>query len=460
MKKIRIAYIGGGSRLWARGLMSDLAVESDLGGEVILYDIDYQAAVNNATIGNLMMKQPDAVGQWTFSVSKTLDEALVGADFVFISILPGTFDEMEAYVHRPEHWGVYQTVGDTTGPAGVFRSLIMMPMYETFAKAIERICPHAWVINFTNPMTMCVQMLYHVFPKIKAFGNCHEVFHVQQILARALKEATGIEAHRHEIQINPQGINHFTWINYASYKDIDIMPIYQDFVDKYYDVGLSGDDWVHVGPFGSAERVKLDLFRRFGVIAAAGDRHLVEFLPHNWYTKDKAIIESWRFFLTPVSLRKEIKQRGNDSAERIAKGLESVRISPSGEEGILQLKALLGLTELITNINIPNQGQIPNLPLGHVVETNAVFRRDDVKTVFTGNMPEIPAEITMKHIENHHRLLKAFDHKDLAYALEALEHDLLLSHLSKQDIKAMFDDIIPRLKPYLSYYANTTIIHL
>ena len=82
MKKIKIAYIGGGSRLWARGLMSDLAMEPELGGEVTLYDIDHQAAVNNAIIGNLMMKQEKAVGAWVFKVADTLEDALIEADFV------------------------------------------------------------------------------------------------------------------------------------------------------------------------------------------------------------------------------------------------------------------------------------------------------------------------------------------------------------------------------------------
>ncbi len=455
MKMVKIAYIGGGSRLWARGLMSDLALEKEIGGEVSLYDIDLEAAENNAIIGNKMMALEQAVGKWTFTVAKTLEESLQNADFVFISILPGTFDEMETYVHAPEKWGVYQTVGDTTGPSGIFRSLIMMPIYAEFAEKIKRFAPNAWVINFTNPMTMCVQMLYHVYPEIKAFGNCHEVFHVQMILAKALKEVKGIDATRHEIQINPQGINHFTWINYASYKDMDLMPIYQAYVDKYYDEGVHGDNWVHVGPFGSAERVKFDLFKRFGVIAAAGDRHLVEFLPHEWYTKDKETIDKWRFFLTPVSLRKQIKERGNASAKRIIEGKENVVIHGSGEEGILQLKAILGLTELITNVNMPNYGQIPNLPIGHVVETNALFRRNDVKPIYSGEMPELPAEMTRPHVMNHQRLLKAFDQRDLSYALEAMYHDVSLSHLSKKDIKAMFIDVIERINHYLGYYTET-----
>lgn len=451
-KPIRISYIGGGSRQWARNLMSDLALEPDLSGTVVLYDIDYEAATNNAIIGNMMMALPEAKGKWNFVVAKTLEESLQEADFVFISILPATFDEMKAYVHIPEKWGVYQTVGDTVGPAGIFRALVMMPAYLEFANAIKNICPNAWVINFTNPMTMCVQILYHLFPEVKAFGNCHEVFHVQDIIARALKEKTGITASRKEIQINPLGINHFTWINYASYKNMDLMPIYKEFVDKYHQDGLGKDEWETYYPFGSGERVKFDLFKRSGVIAAAGDRHLVEFLPQSWYLKDKKMIHDWHFFLTPVDFRVNRWKEANDASLRIIKKEEKIKIEPSGEEGILQLKALLGLVDLTTNVNIINTGQIPNLPLGHVVETNALFRRDEVRPVYAGPMPDFSLGITQRHIQNHKLLLKAFDEKDLSYARIALEQDPLLEHLSIQDINDMFDEIALAIKPYLSYY--------
>lgn len=454
MKHVNIAYIGGGSRLWARSLMSDLALEKDFKGTVRLYDIDYEAAVNNAKIGNMMMALDEARGQFQFEVSNTLEQALTDADFVLISILPGTFDEMSAYVHGPERYGIYQPVGDTAGPAGIFRSLIMMPMFDTIAKAIERVCPDAWVLNFTNPMTMCVQMLYHSFPKIKAYGNCHEVFHVQDILARALEEEKGIKAKRQDIHINPIGINHFTWINQASYQNIDIMPIYDRFAKKYHEEGIYKDQWIHHEPFGSAERVKLDLYLKYGVIAAAGDRHLVEFLPQEWYTKDKEMIQSWRYFLTPVSKRIAIKNEGNQSALNMISGHEKVTIQPSGEEGVLQIKALLGLTELITNVNIINQGQISNLPVGHVVETNALFRKDQVRPIYSGAMPEDPLELTLPHIYIHDLLIKAFDHRDLSYAKEAILRDPMTSHLKPSDKIKMFDDIKEQIKTYLTYYTQ------
>ena len=167
---LKIAYIGGGSRSWAYTLMNDLAQESALSGTVALYDIDFDGAYNNEIIGNKLSARSDVVGKWEYKAYKTIGEALTGADFVAISILPGTFDEMASDVHAPEKYGIYQSVGDTTGPGGIVRTLRTVPMFEEFALAIKEYCPNAWVINFTNPMAACVKTLYKVFPEIKAFG--------------------------------------------------------------------------------------------------------------------------------------------------------------------------------------------------------------------------------------------------------------------------------------------------
>ena len=113
---IKIAYVGGGSRGWAWGLMSDLAVEESMNGTVSLYDIDFQAAKDNETIGNKIKDTEGVKSVWKYEAVHTLQEALTGADFVIISILPGTFDEMQSDVHTPEKYGIYQSVGDTTGP--------------------------------------------------------------------------------------------------------------------------------------------------------------------------------------------------------------------------------------------------------------------------------------------------------------------------------------------------------
>ena len=95
-RDIKIAYIGGGSRGWAWGLMSDLAKAGDINGSVYLYDIDFEAARRNEIIGNKAGSAEGAVSDWKYKAVKTIGEALDGADFVIISILPGTFDEMES----------------------------------------------------------------------------------------------------------------------------------------------------------------------------------------------------------------------------------------------------------------------------------------------------------------------------------------------------------------------------
>ena len=103
---LTVAYIGGGSRGWAWGFMTDIALDPSLCGTVRLYDIDRDAAEKNRVIGEKISAHPLAVSRWRYTVADTLQDALTGADFVVISILPATFDEMESDVHAPEALGV------------------------------------------------------------------------------------------------------------------------------------------------------------------------------------------------------------------------------------------------------------------------------------------------------------------------------------------------------------------
>ena len=159
VSEINIAYIGGGSRGWAWTFMTDLALDDQISGTIRLYDLDKKAAENNEIIGNHLMQRDDAKGNWKFVVSDSMKEALTGCDFVVISILPGTFDEMAVDVHMPERLGIYQSVGDTAGPGGIIRALRTIPMYVEIAEAIRDYSPEAWVINYTNPMSLCVRTL-------------------------------------------------------------------------------------------------------------------------------------------------------------------------------------------------------------------------------------------------------------------------------------------------------------
>ena len=454
MRDIEIAYIGGGSRGWAWTFMTDLALDEEISGAIRLYDIDEEAADKNAKIGNHLMSRPEAKGEWKFTVCKSLEEALTGCDFVVISILPGTFDEMESDVHMPERLGVYQSVGDTAGPGGMIRALRTIPMFVEIAEAVRDYAPKAWVINYTNPMSLCVKTLYDVFPGIKAFGCCHEVFGTQKVLKGIYEEETGDHVEDwHDIFINVVGINHFTWFTEASYRDVDLFGVYRNYIDKHFEEGyqLEGENWMN-SHFACMHRVKMDLFNRYGLIAAAGDRHLAEFMPGNEYLNDPETVKSWKFSLTTVAWRKQDLEDRLARSQRLLDGEEEIDLEPTGEEGILLIKALCGLSRFISNVNIPNTAlQIPNLPSSAVVETNAVFCRDSIRPVEAGEVPEDLKDLLMPHIENHELTYKAARTCDRELVVKAFLNDPLIrgKNCSEAEVRSLVDDMIEATIKYL-----------
>lgn len=453
VRDIRVAYIGGGSRGWAWKFMTDLAIEPSMSGQIVLYDIDKEAALANEIIGNKVNSRPESVGKWGYQVADSLKEALTGADFVVISILPGTFDEMESDVHLPERLNIYQSVGDTAGPGGMIRALRTLPMFVEIADAIKAYSPEAWVINYTNPMSLCIQILYDVFPEIKAFGCCHEVFGTQRVLAHICEQKLGIpKIERKDIIVNVVGINHFTWFSEASYQGIDLFPIYQEFINEHFEEGFDDPDrnWAN-STFDCAHRVKFDLFQRYGLIAAAGDRHLAEFMPGDWYLNDPETVEGWKFGLTTVEWRKQNLREKREKSRKLVSGEMDVDMEPSGEEGILLMRALTGLDRMVSNVNLPNTGQCPDLPLGAVVETNAIFYKDHVRPVLAGELPEGVKALIMPHLENHKRILEAAKTCNKNLVVEAFMKDPLVMAkcTDEEQVCQLIDDMIENTLNYL-----------
>ncbi|MDR2730210.1 MAG: alpha-glucosidase/alpha-galactosidase [Treponema sp.] len=448
--KIKICYIGGGSRNWAWVLMQDLAFEKDICGTIELYDLEPQDAEVNAIIGNRLMENE---GRWKFHANPSLQDALNGSDFVIVSILPGDFREMAVDVHAPEKYGIYQSVGDTAGIGGIIRAMRTIPQFRDIADAVRKYAPDSWVVNYTNPMSVCTRALYREFPKIKAFGCCHEVFHTQKLLAAVLEEA-GLaplgSIKREEINVRVLGINHFTWLDKASWKDIDIFPYYGKFAEKYADTGFrkeqpaaganDGHETQRLKFFGCGERVKIDLFRRYGLIAAAGDRHLAEFCPHSWYLSSPEDVEKWGFALTPVSWRVTDREKLKQKAIEYFNGMPMAAVQ-SGEEGLKIIKALTGLGNIVTNVNFPNSGQMPDLPSAAVVETNAFFSRDNIQPLVTNGLPAGVRALVMPHVSAYEGIVEAVFENDTEKAFRVFSNDLAAQTLRLSDARSLFDEM-------------------
>ncbi len=422
---VKIAYIGGGSRGWAHILMNDLAQNAKINGEVCLYDIDFAAAKLNETFGNWIQQQAGVLSNWQYRAVETIGEALTGADFVFLSIQPGSLAMMAHEIAVAEKYGLFFPVGDTTGAPGLMRGLRSTIIYAGFAEAIAEHCPQAWVINYTNPMTVCTRTLTKVAPELKVFGCCHEVFGTQRMLANLIPQYldTPEAPHRDEIRVNVLGLNHFTWLSRATYKKHDLLEMVREHIQKpdvmrpYTPAEVeAANDWFH-----DAHQIKYGLFKRFGILGAAGDRHLAEFLPG--FTRTIEDLFRWGVIRTPMSYRLKRWNQVPQTVREYLAGKQAWCFRDSGEEVVRQMGAILGLGDFVTNVNLENQGQISNLPLNVVVETNAHFSRDCVRPLSAGALPDGVFTLVAPHVANQEMIIEAALAGDKELAFQAIFND-------------------------------------
>ena len=443
---VKIAFIGGGSRLWAPQLMTDLALSRSIAGEIALYDIDRGAAGRNAALGKEIFAHRDARSRFVAAAVDALRDALDGAQFVVLSIEPGPTRLRYADLEIPRSYGILQTVGDTTGPGGILRSLRAAPLFMGFAHEIAAACPRAWVINYTNPMAVCVAALHEAEPALKVFGCCHEVYGTQRRLA-ALAAAwldTAVPP-RKEIELQIAGVNHFTFAASASWRGRDLMPRLLDLVA---DPALFADRTDEALQRKREERwfdsdgiIAYDFLRSFGVLGAAGDRHLAEFVP--WYLASEEVLHRWGVILTPYEWR---VRRMQESAV-FDPGAPLV---PSGEEGVEQMEALLGLGPVRTNVNVPNHGQMPGLPAGAVVETYATLEEDRLTPLPAPRLPDAIESLVSRASMIQRMTLTAVRERKPEPAFAALLADPLMRG-STDAARLMFDEMLAYVKDYLPW---------
>ncbi len=439
MKDINITIIGGGSRLWAISFMKDLTLNKEAHGTVTLYDIDPKAAQNNVEVGMRMLSLNGQEGRFKYRAEKEIEKALDGADLVIIAIEPGRIECRKADLLLPEEYGIKQTVGDTTGPGGLIRARRALPLFFEFARAIEKCCPAAWVINYTNPMTLCTAALYKTFPAIKAFGCCHEVFHAEDNLCRIAKKKYGTLPSRRELEVDVTGVNHFTFITSAFWNGHDLLKDIQELIrqsDTFCDRTAEAqrrareEKW-----FECDSLVAYTFFKNFGVLGAAGDRHLAEFVP--WFLSDEKYLNSLGVIRTPYSWRVR-----ND-AEKKAKVFtdEELKVSPSGEEGVDIMMALLGNGTLKTNMNMPNKGQITFLPEGRIVESLGLISLDRVTPLVSANPPVAVQNLIRRISDEQDIALKAIWEGDNDLLFQAFLMDPLVN-LPVNKARELFDRML------------------
>ncbi|MDX9824826.1 MAG: alpha-galactosidase [Sphaerochaeta sp.] len=440
MKETRICIIGGGGRLWAIQFMKDLAYNTMTHGTLVLYDIDKEAARNNIAVANQVFAVNQSEGRFNVIAIDDLGEALSGCDMVIISIEPGRTECRYGDLVLPEQYGILQSVGDTTGPGGIMRARRALPIFFDLAKKIEQFCPDAWVINYTNPMTLCTAALYKAFPAIKALGCCHEVFHTQNFLAKKVNQWFGVATpDRREIKIDLTGVNHFTFVTKAFWQGHDLM---ERLVEEVQDSAtfadgteiakerLANEKW-----FDCDQKIALAFLRDFGALGAAGDRHLAEFVPY-FLTSDENL-HTYGVIRTPYEWR---MRTAKEKRNKIFKD-EDLKAELSDEEGVDIMRSLMGDKSMVTNINRPNEGQISYLPKGRIVESNGLISEDSIRPIVATDPPLAIQNLVRQVSDVQEMVLEAIYNNDDNLLFTAFLSDPLMN-LSLDKARELFDKML------------------
>ncbi|MDQ1432646.1 MAG: hypothetical protein QOF40_3248 [Actinomycetota bacterium] len=454
----RITIIGGGSYQWTPKLLIDVVNTDALReAEIVLHDIDPAPLPRMVELAEHL-----AVLRGTgMTATATTDRrrALEGADFVVVNISTGGFVSMRHDLEVPERYGVRQSVGDTVGPGGVMRALRNIPVFLDIARDIGEQCPDAWLLNLTNPMTTICRALTRETP-LKTVGLCHEVTITRYLLSLLL----GVSFL--DLTLSVGGVNHLPFVTaidvagddgfellravLAGGADAAVAPLATAVPDGLgYAKVSEGPEWT-TGDLLHNWRVKLELFTRFGVLPGAGDSHLAEFFP-NFLTEESAWGERWGISLTTI----EDRERDQDAhvAELGALlAVDRVDPMPSGEMVAPVIRCLLLDEPGHFPLNIPNEGQVADVPLGSTVESICIVDGGGVRGRDAVSLPAGIAECLRRVSASQELTVDAAVTGDRDAAFSAMLLDPLTSRLGYDAIGAMTDEMLAATSVWLPQF--------
>jgi alpha-galactosidase/6-phospho-beta-glucosidase family protein len=445
MAETRICFVGGGSYNWMPKLLGDLALTPDLHGSVVLHDLNSSALEDIQRYGHKVF---DANGA-RFSIETTtdLERALDGAEFVVVTITTGGLPTMALDLDIPERHGIYQSVGDTVGPGGLSRALRNVPVMVGIARAMERRCPDAWMLNLTNPLTVLTRVV-SMTTHLKVMGLCHELFGVRSGLIRMFGGSPA------DFEMRVAGVNHLIWLLEMTIRGRDGLQMVRDFVaeGRPLPIPSAGSEW-HA-PFVDRWKLKLALFDLYGALPAAGDRHLAEFFPY-FLTDATHQGADFDVQLTRIAHRERQVFSAREAVRSAIDG-ELPPVTRSHEATADIVSAVANGRSTRTIVNLPNTGQIDNLSRGAVVETLAEITSAGAQPLTVGALPLGVLSTLEPHVVNQELIARAALEGDRQLALQAMANDPLVHDLSKA--RAILDELLVAHAAYLPQFKTRVAV--
>jgi alpha-galactosidase/6-phospho-beta-glucosidase family protein len=447
----QVTIIGGGSYQWGPELIADLFGTPSLAGlHLVLQDSNPAPLPKMEALAH---KVNAAMGaRATITTTTDQSAALAGADFVIVCISTGAFRSMAVDLNVPARHGITQTVGDSVGPGGINRALRNIPVLVGIGKAMEELCPDAWLFNITNPMTTLTRAVCRE-TNIKTVGLCHEVGNFCMDLAIALGRP--LEAVRPAVT----GVNHFPVLTALEVDGADGFDVLRALVEEVGGLdalapyaGRPEAETFSKLDFAQRHLLKLILLDRWGTFPAAGDRHIAEFLSFA-LTPESEWGAAYNIELSPISRREKNAADDIANVDAWLAGTKPLQTWQSDELPSPMIEAMLTDVPLEAPVNIPNTGQAPGLPADVVLESICVIDGRGIRGRDTSVLPAPYDEMVRRQVATQELTVEAALRGDRSLARQAFALDPLAGRGDLGQMEAMVDELLAGTAEWLPQFA-------
>jgi len=436
----KIAFIGAGSFGFTRGLVRDVLTYPLLeDAELALMDIHPERLRYSRLACERLVRE----GNRPARVTATLDrrEALDGADAVLVTILAGGVQTWRHDIEIPKRFGVDINVGDTRGPAGIFRALRTIPVMVGICRDMEELCPQALLLNYTNPMAMLCRAMQRE-SRIVSSGLCHSVQGTAGMLAH------WIGAPMEEIHYVCAGINHLSWFVRFEWNGEDAYPLIRKAMRRQ--------------AVRNEEQVRNEMFLALGYYVTESSGHNSEY--NWWFRKRPDLIEkhcldgtgwnpgAYAYILDGYLGMEKGWQKGIQAWLDDPKPLDLRR---GHEYAASIVNAWLGGEHYRFNGNVPNTSLITNLPEGCCVEVPVFATRRALNAVHVGDLPPQCQPLTAISVASEEMAVEAALTGNPELVYQSICYDpLTAAVLSLGEIREMVKTMLKKNQPHLPQFTT------
>lgn len=435
-RKINVTMMGAGSFFTNSILKDVILTPNNLGGELRLIDIDETRLLLAQKLMQKIVDEAESSDKWVVRASTDRTELLPGTDYIVNAIEVSGVACVRYDNDIPLEFGVSQNIGDTIGPGGLMKALRTLPVYIEILKDVQRLCPRAVVLNYTNPMNMMCLAAVRT-SSLQTVGLCHSVQGTSHMLAEYA------ETPYDQVQWKCAGINHLAW--FTEFNRQGGESLYPILMEKARDRGSD---------FAKNEPVRSDMMLHFGAFITESSGHLSEYLPY--YRKRKDLLDKY----TDTGYRGQEsfyadnwptwRKGQDDSRARQLSGEDPIKLERSWEYGAWIIEAIEKNQNFKIHGNVLNSGCIENLPADGCVEVACLVNHNGIQPIRYGRLPKQMAAICDSNMRMFDIAADAAIQRSKQLATWALMLDPLTSAVcSPAEITEMVDRLFKAEEEFL-----------